>query len=691
MAKTFLAEMSMIKRSTAMETSDVSFLKQGGGDIISSTLPTLDPTWEMVTTLFPGQIGMKILLSILASAEIIQQTLPIWGLIDVAILNCRNLATFAQQLGCGKDTLLRYIKVYQTLGLLTHSRTGRQQRSTTELMLPLTPYHPSSEILEQLNTLVSQGRKKQQELARFVRDRYLLLYRLPQHSHRETQVAEHPISGLLTRASHLLQKKRVRRIERQVLHDEITEVLAQMEVAQLGDPFFLWQEQEVHQEDRSAVEIGREEDLRRKKGDPLGIERQQQKDQRYEPGDPMVTAGDFSSLVVTKSGDLLQDVGDLLQDVGDLHGEASRRPGDLAAYHGDFSAHTDTKMGDVGDQLQEAGDLTLPMGDLSAHTDTKTVQMGDLKDFSPAPSSIDSVFRQNDSSQNEFELESSPDEPWVGSEEELSQEAVQYLTLLDGPDYVTPEYLSTHAGKKALGGYRNKIRRSPRLARLAVINTLLQRTFYDLTKQKKPLESAGRWFHSSFDRYADLVRPMEVMGEILDWAKSPYTLEEIALILPLERHRQEAQWWSLELLHYPFASCVARYHQVSDTISDPQRSRPEENKDGSSLAQTQRNPERLSRLSAHQEMSALEAEQAATEIRQEASWYLYDIHVRASQEGENASVVEAYLVDSVFLVTYHTRQEWWLHHQEQLQHEQWQQKRKGGSREASRSPALADV
>jgi hypothetical protein len=659
------------ERGNGMEILEVSFLKQGEGDAISSTFSALDPTWEAITTLFPGHTGMKILLAILASAEIIQQTLPIWGLVDVAILNCRNLATFAQQLGCGKDTLLRYIKVYQTLGLLTHSRTWRQRHSTTELTLPLTPYHPSSEILERLNILVSQGRKKQQELARFVRDRYLLLYRLPLYPHQETQVEESPVFGLLTRTAHLLQKRRVRRIERQILHEEITEVLAQMERDQQGDPLFLWKDQNVHQEDRSAGPNLREEDLTSKKGD-LSV----QEDPPHEEGDP-------SFLLVAKSGDLRYDV-------RDLHAGTLLQSGDLTSYHRDLSAHTDIKMGDVGDRLQEAGDLTLPMGDLSAHTDTKMIPVGDLKDFDIAPSSIDSVFRQNDSSQNEFELESSPDEPWVGSEEELSQEAVRYLTLLDGPEYATPEYLNTHAGKKALGGYRNKIRRSSRLARLAAINTLLQRTFYDLTKQKKPLESAGRWFHSSFDRYADLVRPMEIIGEILDWAKSSYTLEEIALVLPLERQRQEAQWWPPEPLHYPFASCVAQYHQMSDPVSEPQGSRSEEN-GASPLAGTQVDPKGRSRLFACQGMSALEAEQVATEIRQEASWYLYDIHVCPDHGGDNASVVEAYLMDSVFLVTYHTRQEWWLHHQEQLRHEQWQQKRKGGSREASRSPALADV
>jgi hypothetical protein len=129
-----------------------------------------------------------------------------------------------------------------------------------------------------------------------------------------------------------------------------------------------------------------------------------------------------------------------------------------------------------------------------------------------APSSIDSISSNRNSSQKELELESITGKQWTGSEEELFQEAVRYLKLLDGSEYATSDYLGTHAGKKALGGYKNKIRRSPRLARVAAINALLQRTFYDLTKQKKPLENAGKWFHGSFDRYADQQRPMEVQA-----------------------------------------------------------------------------------------------------------------------------------------------------------------------------------
>ncbi len=284
-----------------MKTSEGLLPSQGECSVIRLSLPVLDPTWETVTTLFPGQTGMKILLAILASAAIVQQTLPTWGLVDVAVLHCQNLATFAQQLGCGKDTLLRYIKLYQALGLLTHSRIWRQQRSATELSLPLTPYQPSSEILERLNALVGQGRKKQQDLACFVRDRYILLYRLPMHAYQETWVEESPVHGLLTRTAHLLQKKRVSRIERLVLHHEIAEVVVSLEKHQQGDLLAtanaapvslqrlaqrdqpsLWEDQEAQQ----GEEVGGE-DLVSQKGDLSVLSVKQPEDLLHEEGDPV--------------------------------------------------------------------------------------------------------------------------------------------------------------------------------------------------------------------------------------------------------------------------------------------------------------------------------------------------------------------------------------------------------------------
>jgi hypothetical protein len=304
-----------------------------------------------------------------------------------------------------------------------------------------------------------------------------------------------------------------------------------------------------------------------------------------------------------------------------------------------------------------------------------------------ASSSIDSL-RSKDSLQKDVELESQTNEPWTGNEHDLSQEARRYLKLLDGPEYATPDYLNTHAGKKALGGYRNKIRRNPRLARIAAINTLLHRTFYDLTRQKKPLENAGKWFHSSFDRYADPERPMEIMGEILDWAKSAYTLEEIAWVLSQERRRQETQWQSPEPPHLPFSSCVVTYQYLRDTTSTWQTPVAEKHHDAIvPLEAPRRVPEESLDFSASPWMSRSEAEQLADEMRQQASWYLERISVRPEPPlGDHAYIVEASLMGSTFAIAYATRQNWWLDHQEQLRHRDWEEQQKGERRRTRRAP-----
>ena len=294
-----------------------------------------------------------------------------------------------------------------------------------------------------------------------------------------------------------------------------------------------------------------------------------------------------------------------------------------------------------------------------------------------APSSID-IYTQKESFLEGIELESKTGEPWTGSEEELSQEAVQYLRLLDVPEYATQDYLNTHPGKKALGGYKTKIRQSPRLARIAAINALLQRTFYDLTRQKKPLENAGKWFHSSFDRYADPHRPMEITGEILDWAKSPYTLQEIALALSRERKRQETQWWSPETAHLPFSSCVRIHQHLQDDTAALPMSAPEKQREIFRFETASQYAEVSAQLPSPQWMSCIKAEQLAEEISHEASWYLDEIHISPEPRlGVNAYVVEAFITKTTFPVSYACRHDWWLHHQEQLDHQTWKGKQKG--------------
>jgi hypothetical protein len=652
-----------------MKSSGVCLSKQE-----SSPMLTLDPTWEMVTQLFPGQTGMKILLAILASAVVVQRSLPECGQVDVAVLHCQSMAAFAQQMGCGKDTVLRYVALYQALGLLTHTRARRGTYDDTQLHLPLTPYQPSVAALERVKALALGGRKKQQDLARVVSEQYVLLYHLPVSLHRETSASEVPVLRLLTRTSHLLQKSRIRRVERQLLHQEITEMLGDLHQRDLGDLCVQWRDREANQGDLTTQVLVGAEDPSSKEGDlpHSGDLGDLQAKALLQSGDPLHTMGDLPAGVPLQSGDRAPDsgdispqtrdkvpeMGDLLHNVGDLQVGALLQSGDLTPDSGDFSSQNRKEM--------------VALGDFSAQNRKEVPEAGDLKGVESTPSSIDSLYSK-DSPKEELELESPVHEPWTGSEQDLFQEAVQYLTLLDGLEYATPDYLNTHAGKKALGGYKNKIRRSSRLARIAAINTLLQRTFYDLTRQKKPLENAGKWFHSSFDRYADPHRPMEIMGEILDWAKSLYTLEEIASVLSQERQRQETQWQSSEAPHLPFSSCVVRYQYLRDTAS-PRQTLTKHDVVIPSAATRQR-IEGSGALPASSWMSRVEAEQLADEMRQEASWYLERISVCPEPRlGDRASIVEASIVETTFSVAYATRQDWWHDHQEHLRHRRWEER-----------------
>lgn len=306
-----------------MKTSEELLSPQVECSIIRSSLPVLDPTWETVTTLFPGQTGMKILLSILASARIIQRALPNDGLVDEAVLDCSTLTAFAKQAGYGKDTLLRYIKLYQALGLLTSTRVWKKQRSVTELHLPLAPYHPSLEALERVEALTYGGRKKQQDLARSIRDRYILIYDLSPRKRQETEVGADPLYGLLSRVSCLLQKKRINRVERQVLVREISAVLVQLgkqqrgdppsgvntssvswQQTQRGDPLPLCGDQEALHENQTTGEAPGRGDLPHEEGDPFHSSMIQPEERSYEEGDLMRKKGDLPLACLAQRGDL---------------------------------------------------------------------------------------------------------------------------------------------------------------------------------------------------------------------------------------------------------------------------------------------------------------------------------------------------------------------------------------------------
>jgi hypothetical protein len=133
----------------------------------------------------------------------------------------------------------------------------------------------------------------------------------------------------------------------------------------------------------------------------------------------------------------------------------------------------------------------------------------------------------------------------------------------------------------------------------------------------------------------------------------------------------------------PFSSCVVVYQYLRETApstrqmpiperhhavvvpSEAVRQETEQSREGSSL----------------QGMSCAEAERLADAMHQEAAWYLDRISVRLEPPlGDNAYIVEAFIVDSDFAVAYATRQDWWHDHQEQLRHRRWEEQQKGKKR-----------
>ncbi len=359
-----------------MKPLEVSLVKQTEMNTIPSSLSSLDPTWVTVTELFPGQTGLKILLAILASSTLVQRALPACEQMDIAVLNCHNLATFARQAGCGKDTLLRYIKLYQALGLLTHTRVRTGPHSATQLSPPLTPYQPSSTALQRVEVLTHEGRQKQQELARSVRDRYLLTYGLLADPGWETAGETEPVTTLLRKVSDRLQQKRISQHERLVLQQEIEQMLTHRSILVQGDPPEDLNDAAVLLPERHPGDDKGDRQLHL--GDPGRAERFDEEDHRVNKGDLSLASMMRAEDLPHKEGDLTFRKGsepfpevaqqkDLLHNGGDLATGRTRQCADLTSYQGDFSA-------------QESNDV---------------LDAGDLKELSVMPSSIDSFLHKD--------------------------------------------------------------------------------------------------------------------------------------------------------------------------------------------------------------------------------------------------------------------------------------------------------
>jgi len=123
------------------------------------------------------------------------------------------------------------------------------------------------------------------------------------------------------------------------------------------------------------------------------------------------------------------------------------------------------------------------------------------------------------------------------SEEALLEEAERYVRLLDGP--LPPKSKWTRG---VVTGYKNCIEREPLLSAISLINTLL-RLHCPLQGKEDPLRIPRKWFHISFNKYADAQDPMPLTEDIRSFVQSPYSYEEIAQALAAWYDRNHASVW----------------------------------------------------------------------------------------------------------------------------------------------------
>src|SRR5205807_5222143 len=115
-----------------------------------------------------GKKGITLFTFLLQSATI--KHVPGQG--EVAVFALRRLRDLVAAIGCGYDTLTRYVAIFRALGLVRHYR---DRRAEVELQIPLGPYIYLTNFAT-LDDLIRETRKKQQQLATNIKTRYILRF-----------------------------------------------------------------------------------------------------------------------------------------------------------------------------------------------------------------------------------------------------------------------------------------------------------------------------------------------------------------------------------------------------------------------------------------------------------------------------------------------------------------------------------
>ncbi len=436
----------------------------------------------------------------------------------VAQIRVPSLTDFAQQLGYGKDTLLRHLAVYRCLELMRQRREGHQ----TILSFPLAPYEPHPETtLPALDLLIRTSRPKLKQLALSVKERYQLAYTTTALS--STAASRTPTSELamlFLDIQQTLQAKRVTTTKRQLLQQQIAKVLAQLSVTgrltldQGDQKITLLRNQETasrQEEDHNIATGHQQENFSAQQGDQEALSLERREDLLHQQGDrallPTSSQGDLRLQEGDQDAFPLSVRGDSKQQEGDHKTQFQVRRGqngDFSAQEGDHNSDRQKSISLKEDFPTQEGDFlpqTLPLSinDIGNNTVIYISSERENDTF------IDTSTNQEMAERKRETTVCVPEQ----KTETIQREATALAGLLD-------------KSTDNIGSFITKLKANPIAVRASVIDVLYHEHFPDYRGVPKV---RGAWFNSAYKKYR--LPHTIIPPEIQRWLRSTASWTDI--------------------------------------------------------------------------------------------------------------------------------------------------------------------
>ncbi len=317
-----------------------------------------------------GEKGMALFTFLLSSSMIMSERE------DVAVFSNSRLSDVALQLGWSPDTVKRYVAVFRALNLVQHYHD--QHREVT-LHIPLGPY-PHLTNFTGLDELM-RTRKKQQQLARSVKTRYIMRFGDP------TQAYSPEIHYELAELKAILDNEHLEPLKRQRLQIKIADLLIRAAGTRVGDLNHVLNTSEAVQERRLPDNV-------RDVGDSNGVQEVTSHTRVIRQGDLNHSTGDSLQQPSVSLSPIKQPLGDLNRKQGDkAHVLALASPsqpeqvGDLGRRMGDSKQPFPLRTDPLGDSKERMGDEACVIASAST---PQSERLGDSKKRmgDPIPSPI---------------------------------------------------------------------------------------------------------------------------------------------------------------------------------------------------------------------------------------------------------------------------------------------------------------